>query len=866
MQNSSRQYPLQKIAFAVSLAISISCISTVVQAQTTSNTALYFTVDTGRLTQALNTVAMQANVSLLFDANQTNDYQVDALHGNYTVEQAFLILTRKTPFQIVKKSSGYVLVNNSEFDKKVATPLQKPDPNVMQQSLASSIISDQNQMYQMPTIYVQVGKVDVAQFGQSRLNQTMINRYQANNVAQLLDTMPGVATAGSPRPGGQTINILGKGGVADVPVTVDGALKTFDKYRQGSVFIEPEVLKMVTVDKGPHNVEVGNGGFGGKVTLETKDAQDLLENDRNIGAFVKYSRFSNNQQNTYTGAVYGKSSHNLVDGLLYFTQRDSGNVKRPDGTAFLYSAQTQDTYLAKFNIHLTDEQKISLNAMQSSHSGWEPFAAMRDQDATPTAKDIALYGYDEAWKRRLVFRDQKDSSYSVGYELKPIDNPYIHFSAKATYSQTQQHDQRLPSVSFSASNLGDESWVKYQNSSIKLMNTAKIETDDGIHTVKTGIQYQNMKQNALMLVRSYLNNPEFNYGLYQPNYMPAGDQQMYSAFIEDQYQIASITLAPSLRYDDITNQGYGNIAPRYSNISVGQNYTPKTYTGWTPRLALAWKQAEYLTWFANVSKTWRAPRVDEQYYTDGPSSTVPATSLYLKPERMLALRFGNEANFDDVFTKNDHLQLRLTYYHNRGSDEIFRNRSVFCKAQADLIASGKSTNSSVCNGDYNRGFYRNITDYTIKSYEAELFYNQPNFFAGLTYSYIRGQRDNSPVNPWFNQRTWIEETPPRKATATMGLVLPEHQFTIGWRGVFVDAQKRSILNTDNSIGASGFSLPRTKGYALHSIFMDWQLFSNKGPQLNLSIDNLFNRDYKIYLGEYMTGTGRDFKLSISQKF
>jgi len=61
-------------------------------------------------------------------------------------------------------------------------------------------------------------------------------------------------------------------------------------------------------------------------------------------------------------------------------------------------------------------------------------------------------------------------------------------------------------------------------------------------------------------------------------------------------------------------------------------------------------------------------------------------------------------------------------------------------------------------------------------------------------------------------------------------------------------------------------LPKTKGYSLHSVYADWQPAGEKGPVLNFSIDNLFNRDYRMYLGEYMTGTGRDYKLSISQKF
>lgn len=734
-------------------------------------------------------------------------------------------------------------------------------------SLQSSAQSNaQNQIYQMTPIVVQAEKDDTIQFGQSVLNQKAIDRYQANNVAQLLDHMPSVGSAGSPRPGGQTINILGMGGVEDVPITLDDSVKSFDKYRQGSVFIEPEILKKITVDKGPHNVEVGNGGFGGKVTLETKDATDLLEDDQQVGAFLKYSRFSNNQQNTYTGAVYAQSNNGLVDGMFYYTNRDSGNVTRPDGTKFLYSAQEQNTYLAKLNFHPTDSQKITFNAMQSGHDGWEPFAAMRDQDAVPTEADIKKYGYEEAWKRRLVYRDQKDSSYSIGYEFNPASNPYVNFKATASYSKTDQHDQRLPSVNGSAATLGNESWVTYTNTALKLSNISDFKTDYGTHKLKVGAQYQKMEQNSLIYDKTNSKKPDYNFGYYEPYYMPAGDQQMLSAFVEDQYQINDFTITPSIRYDHITNTGKPNRASRYNDPEAGHDYSSKTYTGWSPRLALAWKQADYLTWFANISKTWRAPRVDEQYYVQSAITSVPSTSRYLLPEKMLALRLGNEMNFDDVFAEDDHLQVRLTYHRNRGSDEIFRNRSTFCKAQAENNANGGNGSINDCNGKYPHGFYRNVNDYTIKAYEAELFYNQPMWFTGLTYSYIRGQRDNSPVNPWFDQKTWMTDIPPRKATATLGVNVPEQHLTMGWRGIFVAAQDRSLSDNDKSIAASSFSLPKTKGYSLHGVYVDWQPIGTKGPSLNMSIDNLFNRDYKMYLGEYMTGTGRDYKFSISQKF
>lgn len=833
--------------------LSMLCHGAMIQSSSAMTPEQMYEVKSGTLTQALNQIATQAKISLLMDRQQTDQYQIQSFKAHASLESIFNNVLLNTPFKMVYSQGNYIIVSQEQ---------RSTEKN---QRSKQTMNDENNQLYQMPTIQASSTQSETQQFGQSVLNQKNIDQYQANNVAQLLDTMPGVASSGSPRPGGQTLNILGMGGVEDVPITIDGSLKTFDKYRQGSVFIEPELLKKVTVDKGPHNVEVGNGGFGGQVTLETKEAVDLLLPDRHIGAFLKYSNFSNNNQNTYTGSVYGKTKNDVFDGMLYFTKRDSGDVSRPDGTKFLYSAQDQNTYLAKFNITPNTEHRFSFNIMRSDHKGWEPFAAKRDIDSVPTQAEINRYGYDEAWQRKLVYRKQLDKNYSAQYQYTPENNPYIHLTAKLSYSETSQHDVRPDSVSFLAANLGNESWVSYKNTNASLINISHLDTGILRHQIKVGMQYQKMKQQSLTYVPSYKNSAEYNYGYFEPNFMPAGDQELFAGFIEDQISLGSVTVSPSLRYDHIVNTGYGNRAPRYSVISVGQDYSEKTYTGWSPRIALAWQQNSHLTWFANLSNTWRAPRVDEQYYVDSPTSSVPATSLYLKPEKMLALRLGHEMNFDGLLADQDHLQVRLTYHHNQGKNEIFRNRSVFCKAQADLIAQGKTARAADCNGNYDKGFYRNLTPYTIQAYEAEIFYTQPRFFAGLTYAYIRGERDNSPVNPWFAQKTWIEEVAPRKATATLGFNIPEKSLSAGWRGIFVDAQNRSILNTDNSIGASGFSLPRTKGYALHSIFVDWQV-GQRGPHINFSIDNLFNRDYKMYLGEYMTGTGRDYKLSISQKF
>lgn len=171
-------------------------------------------------------------------------------------------------------------------------------------------------------------EVNAGTVNRSTLTQADIDRYQSNNIPSLLQTLPGVSQGGSLKPGGQTINIRGFGDAEDVPLTVDGATKTgFERYQQGTVFIEPELIKRIEVEKGPNSPFTGNGGFGGTVNMITKDAPDLLQDGRNSGAMLKYGYSSNDHEQVYSGAVYGRTDDGRFDALAYLTQRDGGDMK-----------------------------------------------------------------------------------------------------------------------------------------------------------------------------------------------------------------------------------------------------------------------------------------------------------------------------------------------------------------------------------------------------------------------------------------------------------------------------------------------------------------------------------------------------------
>ena len=68
---------------------------------------------------------------------------------------------------------------------------------------------DKADAVQMPAISVFGDAISAGTAGRSYINSADIERQQADNVASLLDTLPGVDLAGTARPSGQSLNYLG---------------------------------------------------------------------------------------------------------------------------------------------------------------------------------------------------------------------------------------------------------------------------------------------------------------------------------------------------------------------------------------------------------------------------------------------------------------------------------------------------------------------------------------------------------------------------------------------------------------------------------------------------------------------------------
>ena len=808
------------------------------------------------LASSLSDVAQQAKIQLLFDEALLRNVQAPALSGTFSPQEAINQLLNGTDFSLIQVDRTYV-VRPREQGTTTSNSLELG---------AVSVVGNGNE-------------VDSSNVGKSTMTQTEINRYQANNIPSLLATLPGINLGGSLKPGGQTINIWGMGEAEDVQMTVDGATKSgFERYKQGTIFIEPELIKRLEVEKGPHDFRTGNGGFGGVVHMETKDAPDLLEEGKDVGAMLKYGYSSNDHQQVYSGAAYGRTEDGRADALVYYTKRDGDDMKLADnmpnpGNVYPVNplrlpntAQDLDAQLLKLNLHLTDEHSVGMSYSRSNNYLWVPFSAV-SYPAPPSQANIDKYGFDIASRRYLANRSTIDTTWSAKYNYEPVDNPLVDLEVKYSHSNTEQTDKRGEQAFVQPTTGGRKMETGYTDDMLQIENVSLFASGPLDHVLTTGVQFRKHQRDVNMWMPGTSYEVEkYNYGHYQPNFMPAGKVDTNSFYIQDAITLANFTLTPSMRYDHVRNRGQENDAPYYNHPELGHDYSNKTYTGWSPRLSAFWKITPQTALFADFSKTWRAPVIDEQYEVQGLGNRT-SSSLNLNPERITGWRAGNITTFDQIFGDNDHALIRTTLFSNKIDDEIFKATGVGCAAQTAAGSMSKDCGSA------HMPNYRNIGSVTIKGFEIESFYDATYLFGSLSYAWMTGKHQGAYTNPW-GPDVWARDVPAPKWVAVLGTKIPAWDARVGWKGEFV--RKTDRLPSDKygagpltALGDRYWDQYPNDGYNVQGLFANWKPTQPylKGTEVNLTVDNLFNKSYRPMLsGENAYSQGRNAKVSVTRFF
>ncbi len=295
---------------------------------------------------------------------------------------------------------------------------------------------------------------------------------------------------------------------------------------------------------------------------------------------------------------------------------------------------------------------------------------------------------------------------------------------------------------------------------------------------------------------------------------PEGTDIQTGFFVQNEFiWNDSLTLIPGIRIDFQTLEGEG-IA------GAGQNQK----TAISPKLAAHYRINDMFSVFGSYAHTERVPTLDEIYSNDFASGT-PNYSPDLKKEKSDNYEIGFSVSNQNLILEGDSIQTKVTGFYNKIGNYIERQRNQYPQ-------------------------YVNTGKVKIYGIEAEAAYDSEYAFASASYTAIRGKNDVT--------NGYINTVAPDEGNFTVGAKIPSQGIKLGWRSRFIAEQERVV-----SRGRS-----ETPAIDVHGMYASWTSQETgllEDINVNLSIDNLFDRRYQEYLSND-PNKGRTVKISVSKKF
>lgn len=91
--------------------------------------------------------------------------------------------------------------------------------------------------------------------------------------------------------------------------------------------------------------------------------------------------------------------------------------------------------------------------------------------------------------------------------------------------------------------LGNQSWITYSDLTFDINNTSTFNIKTTVHELLFGLQWLKNTRNTLMYDKSKVRKADYNYGYFQPYYMPSGRQYTQAFYLQDQIKWKNIILA-----------------------------------------------------------------------------------------------------------------------------------------------------------------------------------------------------------------------------------------------------------------------------------------------------------------------------------
>ncbi|MCH2164664.1 MAG: TonB-dependent receptor plug domain-containing protein [Marinovum sp.] len=521
------------------------------------------------------------------------------------------------------------------------------------------------------------------------VNQEEILDRQASTIAELIDSVPGVALVNGATPAGSGINIRGFGANgtygtdSKVAIIVDGASKGAEEiYRVGNqLFTDPALYKTISVNRGTvGSFEYGSGIIGGVVIADTKDASDFTGGEVSL-KFRQTLGYQSNGSGFVSSSILAWQPAENLEFLANFTYRESDDYRNGAGDIEedTSSAPYNGLVKGKFTFGDDDQHAVTLS--------YGEFLAIEKDVPYVTFRDVDFGNLDK--------RETYDRTGVLRYEFNPAGNDLVDLEVALTYSD-QEINQFLPGGGFLAAKL------RYENTSLLIKNTSVFSTGAWDHNVRAGVEFIRKKRKDAPAA-------------------PGGTAHRTALFVVADSEIGGLTLSPSLRWEtqsiDPENEPFGG--------SSDLDFEHDAVMG---GLSAHYQFENGFSVFGSAAYSESLPIID-----DLPSSSRSNRDFISTSEKSETYELGFGYDGESVFTDGDTLAFKLTAY----STDFWDNTSYFGVKDVDFKGVEVEASYALANGFYTdfNAAYQNATQVSTSDVEGP-FSNEQQTVGRITF----GQR------------------------------------------------------------------------------------------------------------------------------
>lgn len=504
---------------------------------------------------------------------------------------------------------------------------------------------------------------------------------QADHISDLLRPIPGVDVGGA-HSLNQRITIRSMDD-KDLRISIDGANQnTYMYHHMGNLQIHADILQAVEVNVG--NNSVVNGGLGGAVRFQTKEARDMLSAGRRFGALGKIT-LSDNASNNYAVSAYSQLTdtvdilgyYNFVDRRNYevgggkILAADGSVIPGTDGKVRGLAGELTDG-LIKFGWNLTDNQRIKV--------GYEAYV------------DEGNYSY------------RPDMGLATDIAIANSLNVPLVFPTKFTRDTlTLNYDVALGAhTNIRTAVFRNESTLWRDENGLATWNAAAATINEG-EAKNTGLNILADSTVTLVVPHTFtygVDHVEYKTGYSVDRQPLSGETSTQAAvFIQDRIELTdALSITPGVRYD----------TANVETAVVDDNFTD---TLWA--LAGEYQFGDYLLLRLSTTQLFRAPEIGEVFAGAGLGD---ARNQNIKPET------GNNSEFALAYEISG-LSTGVTVFRTQIDDYIYDYASNPAGGSWKDNVGDLGIEGYEAYAEWNQGDWRILATYASAESELDAFAN-----------------------------------------------------------------------------------------------------------------------------------------------